>query len=236
MRLFIVPAEDVDSLLSPWLSESAISFLKLIIPEGGLSVGILSVSFLTTIWSSAKGLSSLLEGLCVVLNIPKSNFIHRRIWGIMTIIISIPVTSFLLLMLGSASRIIKQLSEEIFSESNVLSYVFQFPAIISFLVLTPLLAAVYGFVLKKVKLGQLLLFSSVISGTCIVVSMLFSSSYGLYQNMKQYTFFAVILTVMVWIRTLMLIILYGAILYRICMEKKYHPILIIKKAFFSNEF
>ena len=64
---------------------------------------------------------------------------------------------------------------------------------------------------------------------CVAVSRLFSvySNY-FYTNIQEFSGVAILLASMVWLRLIVLIIFYGAILYQLCSQGLYHPIEIIK--------
>lgn len=233
LPLFISSKEQLLSIAKQWLSLDSLPILEQILVSyrDQFSAGILSVSFITAIWSAAKGISALLQGLHVVLDTPKNNFIHRRVWGAITIIISVPLTFLLLLLLGSANRILENIMKDNSCGFPSFIRVLAFPSLMSFAILMSVLILVYGSVLKGHKKRNILYISSIVSVACIIVSELFSDySQFYYANIKHYSLFAVILATMVWIRTLVLIVLYGAILYKGCVEKTYHPIRILMRA------
>ena len=199
------------------------------------SAGILSVSFVTAAWSAAKGISSLFQGLHTVLDIPANNFIHRRIWSVVTIIISVPLTLLILLLLGSANFVLENITA-VYSHAIPSSVrIFANPSLISFAMLTPILTIIYGSVLKEHKKTKVIYVSSLISVLCIFVSVLYSHYLQHFNaNTEHYSLFTIVLATMVWIRTLVLIILYGAIVYKKIAEKNYHPIRILMNALKSN--
>lgn len=233
LPLFFSSKEQLLSLISQWFTGDSLPALEQILDlyHDRFSVGILSISFVTSIWSAAKGISSLIQGLHVVLDKPQNNFIRRRFWGVITIILSVPLTSLILLLLGCAKRILESIVEDRLISLSIFTRVLAVPSLLSFAILMPVLFLVYSSVLKEHKKRHIIYIASVVSLACIIVSGLYSDySQFVYANISQHSLFAVILAAMVWIRTLVLIVLYGAILCKGCIEKTYHPVQVLKNA------
>jgi uncharacterized BrkB/YihY/UPF0761 family membrane protein len=126
------------------------------------------------------------------------------------------------------------ISKYFLSESPAWHYVLKFPSLISFLILLTVLTITYRVTLKHTNFKQIAALSALVSLSCIVISNTFAYIFRLcYSSGQKYYGLTILFAVMIWMRTLILSVLYGAIFCKMCSKRSYHPVKIIKKAFLS---
>lgn len=193
------------------------------------SPGFISLSTLAAIWSSAKGISSILEGFRAVLELPRYNFVKRRFWAILLLVgllaavfIAVLLLSAAVFILSAAARLLLPSSES--TDHSAVRWMF------SFGLLTVIITAVYRLSCRTAKLRHIIAASSAAAAAWIIVCMLFSLylRFGS-AEMGYLSGSSLLFAGMLWLRTVILVLLYGAILCDLLAQDKYHPISIIKK-------
>lgn len=182
----------------------------------GRSGGIMSVAVIATIWSAAKGVMALMNGLNAVNGVDENRnyFVVRMIASFYTIVMLVVVILSLFIMVFG-DQLVKLALHRLPQLQTLVSFVMNFRFLVVWAVLTLLFAAIYAYVPDK-KLA----FKEQIPGAAFaaVVWSIFSwgfsiyltygNSYGIYGSLS------IVIIVLIWMYFCMYIIMIGAYMNR----------------------
>lgn len=180
------------------------------------SAGILSIAAIATVWSAAKGVMALMQGLNAVNGVEdtRNYFVIRGIASFYTVVMLVVVILSLFLMVFG-NQLVTLALHRIPRLENVVSFVMNFRFIMVWAILTILFAAIYAYVPDlKLKFKDQIpgaVFSAVVWsvfswGFSIYVT--YGNTYGIYGSL------AIIIIVLLWLYFCMYITMVGAYLNR----------------------
>ena len=184
------------------------------------SAGILSVAAVATVWSAAKGVMALMQGLNVVNEVEdtRNYFVIRAIASFYTLVMLVVVVLSLFLMVFG-DQLVNLALHRIPRMQAVVSFAMNFRFILVWAILTVLFAAIYAYVPdRKLKFREQIpgaVFSAVVWsifswGFSLYVT--YGNSYGICGSL------AIIIIVLLWLYFCMYIMLIGA-----CLNRHFHP-------------
>lgn len=180
------------------------------------SAGILSVAIIATIWSAAKGVMALMQGLNAINGVEeKRNYlIIRGIASLYTVVMLVVVILSLFIMVFG-NQLVNLALHRIPNLRAVVAFAMNFRFVLVWIILTILFAAIYTYVPdKKLKFKEQIpgaVFSAVVWsmfswGFSIYVT--YGNSYGIYGSLS------IIIIVLLWMYFCMYITMIGAYLNR----------------------
>lgn len=180
------------------------------------SAGILSVALVATVWSAAKGVMALMQGLNAINDVEEKRnyFVIRAIASLYTLVMLVVVILSLFLMVFG-DQLVNLALHRIPNLRSVVSFAMNFRFILVWVILTLLFAAIYAYVPDtKLKFREQIpgaVFSAVVWsvfswGFSIYVT--YGNSYGVYGSLS------IIIIVLLWMYFCMYIIMIGAYLNR----------------------
>ncbi len=180
------------------------------------SAGILSIAAFATIWSAAKGVMALMQGLNAINGVEEERnyFVVRIIASFYTLIMLLIVLLSLFLMVFG-NQLVNLALHRIPQLERIVSFAMNFRFILVWLILTLLFTVIYTYV-PDVKLS----FREQIPGALFasVVWSVFSWGFSMYVNFGNaygiYGSLAIIIIVLLWMYFCMYIIVLGAYLNR----------------------
>ena len=180
------------------------------------SAGILSVALIATIWSAAKGVMALMQGLNAVNGVEEKRnyFIIRLIASLYTVVMLVVVILSLFIMVFG-NQLVNLALHRIPNLKRVVSFAMNFRFLLVWVILSLLFAAVYAYVPNK-KLH----FRDQLPGAVFaaVVWSVFSWGFSLYvawgNTYGIYGSLSIIIIVLLWMYFCMYIIMIGAYLNR----------------------
>lgn len=180
------------------------------------SAGILSVALIATIWSAAKGVMALMQGLNAVNGVEEKRnyFVIRAIASLYTVVMLVVVVLSLFIMVFG-NQLVNLALYRIPNLKQVVSFAMNFRFLLVWVILSLLFAAIYAYVPDK-KLH----FREQIPGAVFaaVVWSIFSWGFSLYVTLGNtygiYGSLSIIIIVLLWMYSCMYIILIGAYLNR----------------------
>lgn len=183
------------------------------------SAGILSVALIATIWSAAKGVMALMQGLNAVNDVDEKRnyFFIRAVASLYTVVMLIVVILSLFLMVFG-NQLVNLALHRIPNLKRVVGFAMNFRFILVWVILSLLFAAIYAYV-PDVKLR----FREQIPGAVFaaVVWSVFSWGFSLYVTWGNtygiYGSLSIIIIVLLWMYFCMYIIMIGA-----CMNKYFN--------------
>lgn len=183
------------------------------------SAGILSVALIATIWSAAKGVMALMQGLNAVNDVDEKRnyFFIRAVASLYTVVMLIVVILSLFLMVFG-NQLVNLALHRIPNLKRVVGFAMNFRFILVWVILSLLFAAIYTYV-PDVKLR----FREQIPGAVFaaVVWSVFSWGFSLYVTWGNtygiYGSLSIIIIVLLWMYFCMYIIMIGA-----CMNKYFN--------------
>ena len=178
------------------------------------SSGIMSVALIATIWSAAKGVMALMQGLNAINGVEEKRnyFVVRAIASLYTVVMLIVVILSLFLMVFG-NQLVNLALHRIPHLKSVVSFAMNFRFLLVWLILTLLFAAIYAYVPdRKLKFKEQIpgaVFSAVVWsvfswGFSIYVT--YGNSYGIYGSLS------IIIIVLLWMYFCMYITMFGAYL------------------------
>ncbi len=196
---------------------------------------LLSVWAFLTLWSASKGIMAMTDGLIVILDCQKPRgFIRRRVDAMIVFAILSVVLIATLVLHVFGRRLLTYFSLKMPDLKNLLLLLFRLRQVYSLLILSILFALLYLFLPQR----PLPFLSCLKSGFFSSVGWL-TVSYGfsIYVNyfrsdQKLYGSLGLILLTSLWLQICISILLYGALLGKLLLNKSYHPIKIIREALF----
>ena len=201
------------------------------VPSSPRPASLVSFSFLITLWTSAKGISSIIEGMRAMFRLPERGFLKRRLRDAVLLLLMLLLLLLIAVVIVAVHYIISLVAGLLFLPQHkpilpvIIRYSLQ-ALILSFLFLS-------GYYLLFRQAGFL---NTLISGAlAAVLWTLFSELFSLYfqltfQDVSTLAYLKTLFAAMLWLRTSSLIILYGAVLCRLLTENSYHPIRVIRDA------
>lgn len=180
------------------------------------SAGILSIAAIATIWSAAKGVMALMQGLNAINGVEdtRNYFVIRVIASFYTVVMLVVVILSLFLMVFGNQLVALALHRMPRLES-VVSFIMNFRFILVWAILTVLFAAIYAYVpdLKLKFKAQIpgAVFSAVVWSVFswgFSLYLTYGNSYGIYGSLS------IIIIVLLWMYFCMYIIMIGAYLNR----------------------
>lgn len=180
------------------------------------SAGILSVAIIATIWSAAKGVMALMQGLNAINGVEEKRnyFIIRGIASLYTVVMLVVVILSLFIMVFG-NQLVNLALHRIPNLRKVVAFAMNFRFVLVWVILTILFAAIYTYVPdKKLKFKEQIpgaVFSAVVWsmfswGFSIYVT--YGNSYGIYGSLS------IIIIVLLWMYFCMYITMIGAYLNR----------------------
>lgn len=180
------------------------------------SAGILSVAVIATIWSAAKGVMALMQGLNAINGVEEKRnyFVVRGIASLYTVVMLVVVILSLFIMVFG-NQLVDLALHRIPNLRTVVAFAMNFRFVLVWIILTILFAAIYAYVPdKKLKFKEQIpgaVFSSVVWsifswGFSIYVT--YGNSYGIYGSLS------IIIIVLLWMYFCMYITMIGAYLNR----------------------
>lgn len=180
------------------------------------SAGILSVAVIATVWSAAKGVMALMQGLNAVNGVEEKRnyFVVRLIASFYTVVMLLVVILSLFLMVFG-NQLVNLALYRIPHMRQVVSFAMNFRFLLVWLILTLLFAAIYAYVPdRKLKFKEQVpgaVFSAVMWsvfswGFSLYVT--YGNSYGIYGSL------AIIIIVLLWMYFCMYLMLIGAYINR----------------------
>ena len=182
--------------------------------SGGYAV--LTVSAIVTLWTAAKGVASLVQGLNAVNDVEEKRnfFVRRGVCCLYTLILLAALYISLLLMVFGKS--IARYLTNVWPHFTELQGVLVKPRhLYIFIILVFFFAMLYSFLPNKKQKFREQLPGAVFSALCwIGFSLIFSFYVSRYNPYSMYGNFAVVIVAMLWIYFCLLFFLYGAYLNR----------------------
>ena len=180
------------------------------------SAGILSVAVIATVWSAAKGVMALMQGLNAVNGVEEKRnyFVVRLIASFYTVVMLLVVILSLFLMVFG-NQLVNLALYRIPHMRQVVSFAMNFRFLLVWFILTLLFAAIYAYVPdRKLKFKEQVpgaVFSAVMWsvfswGFSLYVT--YGNSYGIYGSL------AIIIIVLLWMYFCMYLMLIGAYINR----------------------
>ena len=180
------------------------------------SVELLSVAIIATVWSAAKGVMALMQGLNAINGVEEKRnyFVIRGIASLYTIVMLVVVVLSLFLMVFG-NQLVKLALYRIPNLRTVVAFAMNFRFVLVWVILTLLFAAIYTYVPdRKLKFKEQIpgaIFSAVVWsvfswGFSIYVT--YGNSYGIYGSLS------IIIIVLLWMYFCMYITMIGAYLNR----------------------
>lgn len=180
------------------------------------SVELLSVAIIATVWSAAKGVMALMQGLNAINGVEEKRnyFVIRGIASLYTIVMLVVVILSLFLMVFG-NQLVKLALYRIPNLRTVVAFAMNFRFVLVWVILTLLFAAIYTYVPdRKLKFKEQIpgaIFSAVVWsvfswGFSIYVT--YGNSYGIYGSLS------IIIIVLLWMYFCMYITMIGAYLNR----------------------
>ena len=180
------------------------------------SAGILSVAIIATIWSAAKGVMALMQGLNAINGVEEKRnyFVVRGIASLYTLVMLVVVILSLFLMVFG-NQLVNLALYRIPNLRAVVAFAMNFRFVLVWIILTLLFAAIYAYVPdKKLKFKEQIpgaIFSAVVWsvfswGFSIYVT--YGNSYGIYGSLS------IIIIVLLWMYFCIYITMIGAYLNR----------------------
>ena len=182
--------------------------------SGGYAV--LTISAIITLWTAAKGVSSLVQGLNAVNGVEeKRNFFLRRAVCCLYTLILLAALYISLLLMVFGKTIARQITK-VWPKFTELQGVLVKPRhLYIFLILTLFFALLYSFLPNKRQKFREQLPGAVFSSACwILFSWVFSLFINKYNPYSMYGNLAIVVVAMVWIYFCLLFFMYGAYLNR----------------------
>lgn len=180
------------------------------------SAGILSIAAIATIWSAAKGVMALMQGLNAINGVEdtRNYFVIRVIASFYTVVMLVVVILSLFLMVFGNQLVVLAL-HRIPKLESLVSFIMNFRFILVWAILTLLFAAIYAYVpdlkLKFKKQIPGAVFSAVVWSVFswgFSLYLTYGNSYGIYGSLS------IIIIVLLWMYFCMYIIMIGAYLNR----------------------
>lgn len=180
------------------------------------SAGILSIAAIATIWSAAKGVMALMQGLNAVNGVEdtRNYFVIRAIASFYTVVMLVVVILSLFLMVFG-NQLVTLALHRIPRLETVVSFFMNFRFVLVWAILTILFAAIYAYVpdLKLKFKAQIpgAVFSAVVWSVFswgFSLYLTYGNSYGIYGSLS------IIIIVLLWMYFCMYIIMIGAYLNR----------------------
>lgn len=180
------------------------------------SAGILSVAAIATIWSAAKGVMALMQGLNAINGVEdtRNYFVIRVIASFYTVVMLIVVILSLFLMVFG-NQLVTLALHRIPNLESVVSFAMNFRFVLVWAILTFLFAAIYAYVpdLKLKFRAQIpgAVFSAVVWSVFswgFSIYLTYGNSYGIYGSLS------IIIIVLLWMYFCMYIVMIGAYLNR----------------------
>ena len=190
--------------------------------SGGYAV--LTVSAIVTLWTAAKGVASLVQGLNAVYDVEEKRnfFVRRGVCCLYTLILLAALYISLLLMVFGKS--IARYLTGVWPHFTELQGVLVKPRhLYIFIILVFFFAMLYSFLPNKKQKFREQLPGAVFSALCwIGFSLIFSFYVSRYNPYSMYGNFAIVIVAMLWIYFCLLVFLYGAYL-----NKYFKPVNIV---------
>ena len=188
------------------------------------SAGILSIAVVATIWSAAKGVMALMQGLNAINGVveERNYFVVRAIASFYTMVMLVIVILSLFLMVFG-NQLVNLALHRVPQLKGIVSFLMNFRFILVWLILTLLFSVIYAYV-PDVKLS----FREQIPGALFasVAWSIFSWGFSMYVNYGNaygiYGSLAIITIVLLWMYFCMYIIMIGAYL-----NKYFRPVNIV---------
>lgn len=180
------------------------------------SAGILSIAAIATVWSAAKGVMALMQGLNAVNGVEdtRNYFVIRAIASFYTVVMLVVVILSLFLMVFG-NQLVTLALHRIPRLQSLVSFIMNFRFILVWAILTVLFAAIYAYVpdLKLKFKAQIpgAVFSAVVWSVFswgFSLYLTYGNSYGIYGSLS------IIIIVLLWMYFCMYIIMIGAYLNR----------------------
>jgi membrane protein len=190
--------------------------------SGGYAV--LTVSAIVTLWTAAKGVSSMVQGLNAVYDVEEKRnyFVRRGVCCLYTLAILAAIYISLLLMVFGKT-ITNYLSGVTVWFKDVQGYIVRPRHLYMFLILTFIFALLYSFLPNKKQKFREQLPGAVFSSVCwIVFSTIFSYYVSRYNAYSMYGNLAMVVVAMIWMYFCFLFFLYGGYL-----NKYFKPVNIV---------
>lgn len=190
--------------------------------SGGYAV--LTVSAIVTLWTAAKGVSSMVQGLNAVYDVEEKRnyFVRRGVCCLYTLAILAAIYISLLLMVFGKT-ITNYLSDVIVWFKDVQGYIVRPRHLYMFIILTFIFALLYSFLPNKKQKFREQLPGAVFSSVCwIVFSTIFSYYVSRYNAYSMYGNLAMVIVAMIWMYFCFLFFLYGGYL-----NKYFKPVNIV---------
>lgn len=188
------------------------------------SAGILSIAVVATIWSAAKGVMALMQGLNAINGVEEERnyFVVRAIASFYTMVMLVIVILSLFLMVFG-NQLVNLALHRVPQLKSIVSFLMNFRFVLVWLILTLLFSVIYAYV-PDVKLS----FREQIPGALFasVTWSIFSWGFSMYVNYGNaygiYGSLAIITIVLLWMYFCMYIIMIGAYL-----NKYFRPVNIV---------
>lgn len=209
-RDLVIAVTDVTPNVVAPLVESVISDVY------NRSAGILSIAAIATVWSAAKGVMALMQGLNAVNGVEdtRNYFVIRAIASLYTLVMLVVVILSLFLMVFGNQLVVLAL-HRIPNLQSLVSFFMNFRFILVWAILTVLFAAIYAYVPDlKLKFKEQIpgaVFSAVVWSVFswgFSIYLAYGSFYGIYGSLS------IIIIVLLWMYFCMYIVMIGAYLNR----------------------
>lgn len=173
------------------------------------------VSFLMVLWSSSKGTAAVLSGLYEAFQLPRNNFLIKRLYGMLFIVL------FCLGLIGlyyfsAASYIVLYFTAQQGSFLQVIiQTITKHQILIEFSLLLLLFSLCYKYIFKKMSFPQLVISAGTAAAGWVIISRAFSI-YVRWAITKKRIFSVVNILFVgaIWLRISLLVFFYGAVLNR----------------------
>lgn len=222
VKLFInIDLQTLTHTINSYAPPQVSIFLTAVVDElfsKASSASVISVSAVTALWLSSRGVMALYTGLNKIYNAPQKNYFYRRLVSILYTLIFIAALILTIIVFGFGNKIEEMLMGKYYILSLIISLFLQLKIVIFIIYLTFIFTLFYKFLPKCPNKLTHQIPGAVFSA---LGWMVFSFIYSIYiENYSNYSYVygsvAAIVFLMLWLYFCMNIFLYGAKLNRFC--------------------
>ncbi len=223
----------LDALIPSRLKPVTTYFLSAIQPKRPASL--LSFGAVVTLWSASKGIMALSDGFGEIFSQTRADgFITRRLRAMIVFLILFFVLSATVVLIIFSTWIYEQLNILLPQSAGLLKILFKMRYGLTFLLLALIFTVFYKLLLRNsltinfcIKCGLITVAGWLISSILFSIYVNYSQSYK-----SMYGGIGLIFLGCIWLRLMMCLLLYSAIYVKLRQDEAYHPVAIIKSAFY----
>ena len=222
----------INNILPDALQPMAEYFISMIKPRN--PAALLSLWAFLTLWSAAKGIMAMTDGMAAVLNCKEHKGFFRRRFHAMTTLLLLAVVLMGTLAINVFGKRLLSYYDHTFPQLyGTLLLLYKLRHLYSLLVLSLFLALMYWLLPGRPLPFRRCLQSGLFSSAAWILA---STGFSIYVNHFQsyqrlYGSLGLLLLASLWLQICISMLLYGVLLGKLVREKSYHPIQIMKRLF-----